>query len=153
MRREKIVVGELQVQDYWVDWKQITGFIGSIFIIFGIFLPIYTINLPYIGQVPVSLVDIPVMGKPIAIILVAMGILSITAIAFEKYTQLYLTGAVSLFTVLLTFIMVEAGLVILSENLPRVVFAVINYIFGYDFGWMFLLAGPAFLLVTAKLQD
>jgi hypothetical protein len=145
--------GVLLVQDYWVDRKQITGFIGSIFIIFGIFLPIYTINLPFIGQVPVSLVDIPVMGKPIAIILIAMGILSITAIAFEKYTPLYLTGAVSLFTVLATFLIVEAGLVILSENLPRVVFAVINYIFGYDFGWIFLLAGPAFLLVTAKLQD
>jgi hypothetical protein len=141
------------MQDYWVDWKQVTGFIGSIFIIFGIFLPVYTINLPFIGQLPVSLVDIPVMGKPIAIILVAMGILSITAIAFEKYTLLYLTGAVSLCTVLVTFLIVEAGLVILSEYLPRVVSAVINNMFGYDFGWVFLLAGPAFLLVTSKLQD
>jgi hypothetical protein len=146
-------MGELQVQDYWVDWKQITGFIGSIFIIFGIFLPVYSIKLPFIGQLPVSLVDIPVLGKPIAIILVAMGILSITAIAFEKYTLLYLTGAVSLCTVLVTFLIVEAGLVILSEYLPKVVFAVVNYMFGYDFGWIFLLAGPAFLLVTAKLQD
>jgi hypothetical protein len=146
-------VGGLQVQDYWVDRKQVTGFIGSIFIIFGIFLPVYSITLPFIGQLPVSLVDIPVMGKPIAIILVAMGILSITAVAFEKYTLLYLTGAVSLCTVLVTFLIVEAGLVILSEYLPRVVFAVINSMFGYDFGWVFLLAGPAFLLVTAKLQD
>ena len=146
-------MGGLQVQDYWVDWKQITGFIGSIFIIFGIFLPVYSINLPFIGQLPVSLVDIPVMGKPIAIILVAMGILSITAIAFEKYTLLYLSGAVSLCTVLVTFLIVEAGLLILSEYLPRVVFAVVNNMFGYDFGWIFFVAGPAFLLVTAKLQD
>jgi hypothetical protein len=141
------------VRDYWVDRKQVTGFIGSIFIIFGAFLPIYTINLFFLGQVPISLVDIPILGKPIAIVLIAMGILSITAIAFEEYTLLYLTGVVSLCAVLATFIIVEAGLVILSENLPRVVFALVNYIFGYDFGWIFLLAGPAFLLVTAKLQD
>ncbi len=141
------------MRDYWVDRKQVTGFIGSIFIIFGAFLPIYTINLFFLGQVPISLVDIPILGKPIAIVLIAMGILSITAIAFEEYTLLYLTGVVSLCAVLATFIIVEAGLVILSENLPRVVFALVNYIFGYDFGWIFLLAGPAFLLVTAKLQD
>jgi hypothetical protein len=141
------------LRDYWVDRKQVTGFIGSLFIIFGTFLPIYTINLIVINPVPVSLVDIPVMGKPLAIILIAMGILSITALAFEEYTLLYLTGAVSLFAVVVTFIIVEAGLIILSENLPRVLFAVVNYIFGYDFGWIFLLSGSAFLLVTAKLQD
>jgi hypothetical protein len=93
------------------------------------------------------------MGKPIAIILIAMGILSIIALAFEEYRLLYLTGAVSLCAVVVTFIIVEAGLIILSENLPRVLFAVVNYIFGYDFGWIFLLSGSAFLLVTAKLQD
>jgi hypothetical protein len=141
------------VQDYWVNRKQIIGFIGSIFIIFGTFLPIYTINLFFLGQVPISLVDIPIMGKPMAIILIAMGILSITAIAFEEYTLLYLTGVVSLCTILATFIIVEAGFVILSEILPKVVFTVVNYIFGYDFGWIFLLAGSAFLLVTAKLKD
>ena len=142
----------MQVRDYWVDRKQVTGFIGSIFIIFGAFLPIYSINLFFLGQVPVSLVDIPVMGTPIAIILIAMGILSITAIAFEEYTLLYVSGLVSLSVVLTTLIIVEAGLVLLSEILPKVS-VVVNYLFGYDFGWIFLFAGPAFLLVTARLQD
>lgn len=140
------------MRDYWVDRKQVTGFIGSIFIIFGAFLPIYSINLFFLGQVPVSLVDIPVMGTPIAIILIAMGILSITAIAFEEYTLLYVSGLVSLCVVLTTLIIVEAGLVLLSEILPKVS-VVVNYLFGYDFGWIFLFAGPAFLLVTARLQD
>jgi len=140
------------VRDYWVDRKQVIGFIGSIFIIFGAFLPIYTINLFFLGQVPVSLVDIPVMGGPIAIILIAMGILSITAIAFEEYTLLYVSGLVSLCVVLTTLIIVEAGLVLLSEILPKVS-AVVNYLLGYDFGWIFLFAGPAFLLVTARMQD
>jgi len=151
-RGEKIVPGGLLVRDYWVDRKQIAGFIGSIFIIFGAFLPIYTINLLFLGQVPVSLVDIPLVGKPLAIILIAMGILSVIAIAFEEYRLLYISGFISLCAVLTTFVLVEAGLLILSESLPKV-FAVVNYLSGYDFGWIFLLAGPAFLLVTAKLQD
>ena len=139
------------MRDYWVDRKQVTGFIGSIFIIFGIFLPVYTINLIVI-QVSVSLVEIPILGSPIAIILAAMGILSLTAIAFEEYRLLYISGFVSLVTILTTLILVESGLVILSESMPKV-FAVVNYLFGYDFGWFFLLAGSAFLLVTPKLQD
>jgi hypothetical protein len=138
------------VRDYWVDRKQITGFIGSIFIIFGIFLPIYTINLIIIDQFPISLIEIPLLGAPIAIILVAMGILSIVAIAFEEYTLLYISGLVSLFAVLTTFIIIELGLVILSDTLPKI-FAVVNYLLGYDFGWFFLLAGCVILLITPKL--
>jgi hypothetical protein len=126
------------------------GFIGSIFIIFGTFLPIYSINLFFLGQVSVSLIDIPVMGAPIAIVLIAMGILSITAIAFEEYMLLYITGIISLCAVLTTFIIVEAGLVMLSGSLP-VVFTLVNYIFGYDFGWIIFITGSAFLLVTPKL--
>ncbi len=138
------------MRDYWVDRKQITGFIGSIFIIFGIFLPIYTINLIIIDQFPVSLIMIPLLGAPIAIILVAMGILSILAIAFEEYSLLYISGLVSLFAVLTTFIIIEIGLVILSDTLPKVS-AVVNYLLGYDFGWFFLLAGCVILLITPKL--
>ncbi len=138
------------MRDFWVDRKQITGFIGSIFIIFGTFLPIYSINLFFLGQASISLIDIPIMGAPIAIVLIAMGILSITAIAFEEYTLLYITGIISLCAVLTTFIIVEAGLVMLSGSLP-VVFNLVNYIFGYDFGWIIFITGSAFLLVTPKL--
>ncbi|MCU0629544.1 MAG: hypothetical protein MUF37_00080 [Methanoregulaceae archaeon] len=140
------------MRDYWVDRRQITGFIGSICIIFGTFLPIYTINLIIIDQVPVPLIDLPLIGRPIAIILIAMGILSLTAIAFEEYTLLYLSGLVCLVTVLTTFILVEAGLVMLSDAMPKV-FAVINYLFSYDFGWIFLMAGCGLLLVTPILHD
>jgi len=138
------------VQDYWVDRKQITGFIGSIFIIFGTFLPIFTINLFFINPVSISLVDIPLVGRPIAIFLIAIGILSLIAIAFEEYAILYISGLVSLIIVLSIFILVELGLLMLSGNLPRV-FTIVNYLFGYDFGWIFLLAGCGFLLVTPKL--
>lgn len=140
------------MRDFWVDRKQVIGFIGAMLIIFGTFLPIYTINLLIIDQVPISLVEIPLMGRPLAMILIAMGILSIVALAFEEYTLLYISGLVSLFAVLTTFILVELGLVILSGSLPKVA-AVVNYLFGYDFGWVFLFSGPAFLLVTPKLQD
>jgi hypothetical protein len=140
----------VQVRDYWVDRKQITGFIGSIFIIFGIFLPIYSINLIIINQFPISLIEIPLMGKPIALILVALGILSIVAIAFEEYALLYITGLVSLFAVLATFVIIELGLVILSDTLPRV-YAVVNFLLGYEFGWFFLLSGCVILLITPKL--
>lgn len=140
----------VQVRDYWVDRKQITGFIGSIFIIFGIFLPIYSINLIIINQFPISLIEIPLMGKPIALILVALGILSIVAIAFEEYALLYITGLVSLFAVLATFVIIELGLVILSDTLPRV-YAVVNFLLGYEFGWFFLLGGCVILLITPKL--
>lgn len=140
------------MRDFWVDRKQIIGFIGSVFIIFGIFLPIYTINLFFLGQVPLSLIEIPFMGKPIAILLIAMGILSVIVIAFEEYSLLYITGFVTLSAVLVTFAIVELGLVMLSENLP-IVSGVVNSIFGYDFGWVFLIAGSLFLLVTPLLQD
>jgi len=93
---------------------------------------------------------IPLLGAPIAIILVAMGILSILAIAFEEYSLLYISGLVSLFAVLTTFIIIEIGLVILSDTLPKVS-AVVNYLLGYDFGWFFLLAGCVILLITPKL--
>jgi len=140
------------MQELWVDRKQITGFIGSIFIIFGTFLPIYTLNLHFLDQVPVSLIDLPLIGRPLAIILIAMGILSIVALSFEEYTPLYLSGLVSLLIVLGTLILVESGLVIVSGNFP-VVSAIVNNLFDYDFGWVVLLAGSAFLLVTPELQD
>jgi|WetSurSiteA1Bulk_404760.scaffolds.fasta_scaffold87338_2 hypothetical protein len=141
------------VEDYWVGRKQVTGFIGSLFVIFGTFLPIYTLNLPFIEQVPVSLVDIPVMGKLTAVILIAMGILSIIVLAFEEYALLYISGLVSLCIVLTTFVLVESGLAMLTDSYPVIAGVIFNYIFGYDSGWIFLLAGSALLLVTPAIPD
>ena len=89
---------------------------------------------------------------PIKIILIAMGFLSVIAMHFEEYRLLYISGLVSLFVILSILIAVAAGLVILSENLPRV-FAVVNDLFDYDFGWIFLVAGSIFLFIVPKLRE
>ncbi|GEM_PF-7116122 len=140
------------MRDFWVDRKQVTGFIGAIFIIFGIFLPVYSISLPVLGQFPVSIIGIPFIGGLIAIVLVAMGVLSIIAVAFREYSLLYLSGLVSLWVVMSTLVLTEAGLLILSANLPMVS-SVINSLFDFEFGWVFLLSGSAFLLATPKIPD
>jgi hypothetical protein len=139
------------VRDYWVDRRQVIGFIGSVFIMFSIFLPFYQINLFSFGQVTIPLVDIPFVGATIASILIIMGILSIVALGFEEYTLLYLTGFVSLAIVLLMFVFTELGFMIVSNSLPVVVSRIVNYLVDYDFGWVVLLAGSGFLIIVPKL--
>ena len=138
------------MRDYWVNRKQVIGFIGTIFIIFGTFLPVYTINLPFLDQISISLLDFPL--RPVAFILITMGILSILALGFREYSLLHLSGLVSLIAVLTLFIGVESGFVILSANLPKVS-AVVNYVFDHDIAWIFLLTGCALLLFTPRLDD
>lgn len=120
------------------------------FIIFGTFLPIYTINLPFLDQLSISLLDFPL--RPVAFILITMGIVSLLALGFREYSLLYLSGLVSLIAVLVLFIGVEAGLVMLSANLPKVA-AAVRYLVDYDIGWIFLLTGCALLLFTPRLED
>jgi hypothetical protein len=139
------------MKDYWVDRRQVIGFIGSVFIMLSIFLPFYQINLFSFGQITIPLVDIPVVGATIASILIIMGIVSIVALGFEEYTLLYLTGFISLAIVLLMFVFTELGFMIVSNSLPVVVSKVVNYLVDYDFGWVVLLAGSGFLLVVPKL--
>ena len=150
IREEKVVLSGLLVRDYWVHRKQVTGFIGSMFIIFGTFLPIYTINVPFLDQISISLLDFPL--RPVAFILITMGMVSIIALGFREYSLLYLTGFVSLLAVVILFIGVETGLVILSAHLPKVS-AVVRYVFDYDFGWILLVAGCALLLFTPRWDD
>jgi hypothetical protein len=150
IRAEKIVLGGIPVRDYWVNRKQVLGFIGSMFIIFGTFLPVYTLNLPFLDQVSISLLDFPL--RPVAFILITMSIVSILALGFREYPLLYLSGFVSLIAVLTLFIGVELGFVMLSANLPKVS-AVVEYVFDHDIGWIFLLTGCALLLVTPRLED
>ena len=146
----KIVLSGIPVRDYWVNRKQVLGFIGTMFIIFGTFLPIYTINLPFLDQISISLLDFPL--RPVAFILITMGIVSLLALGFREYSLLYLSGLVSLIAVLALFIGVELGFVMLSANLPKVA-AVVTYVFDYDIGWIFLLTGCALLLFTPRLED
>ena len=138
------------MQDYWVNRKQVLGFIGTMFIIFGTFLPVYTINLPFLDQLSISLLDFPL--RPVAFILITMGIVSLLALGFREYSLLYLSGLVSLIAVLVLFIGVEAGLVTVTANLPKVA-AAVRYLVDYDIGWIFLLTGCALLLVTPRLED
>jgi len=138
------------VRDYWVNRKQVLGFIGTMFIIFGTFLPVYTINLPFLDQLSISLLDVPL--RPVACILITMGIVSLLALGFREYSLLYLSGLVSLIAVLVLFIGVEAGLVIVTANLPKVA-AAVRYLVEYDIGWIFLLTGCALLLFTPRLED
>ena len=65
----------IPVRDYRVNRKQVLGFIGTMFIIFGTFLPIYTINLPFLDQISISLLDFPL--RPVAFILITMCIVSL----------------------------------------------------------------------------
>ena len=146
----KIVLSGIPVRDYWVNRKQVLGFIGTMFIIFGTFLPVYTINLPFLDQLSISLLDVPL--RPVAFILITMGIVSLLALGFREYSLLYLSGLVSLIAVLVLFIGVEAGLVIVTANLPKVA-AAVRYLVDYDIGWIFLLTGCALLLVTPRLED
>jgi hypothetical protein len=139
------------VKDYWVDRRQVIGFIGSLFIIFSIFLPFYEINLFSAGNLGIPLIDIPFVGATVALALVVMGILSIVALAFEEYQLLYLPGFISLTLAILMLIFSELGFIIIADNLPAIISHVINYLIGYDFGWIILLAGSAFLLVVPKL--
>jgi hypothetical protein len=138
------------VRDYWVNRKQVLGFIGTMFIIFGTFLPVYTINLPFLDQLSISLLDVPL--RPVAFILITMGIVSLLALGFREYSLLYLSGLVSLIAVLVLFIGVEAGLVTVTANLPKVA-AAVRYLVDYDIGWIFLLTGCALLLFTPRLED
>ena len=138
------------MQDYWVNRKQVLGFIGTMFIIFGTFLPVYTINLPFLDQLSISLLDFPL--RPVAFILITMGIVSLLALGFREYSLLYLSGLVSLIAVLALFIGVEAGLVTVTANLPKVA-AAVRYLVDYDIGWIFLLTGCALLLFTPRLED
>jgi hypothetical protein len=57
-----------------------------------------------------------------------------------------------LIAVLVLFIGVEAGLVIVTANLPKVA-AAVRYLLEYDIGWIFLLTGCALLLFTPRLED
>jgi hypothetical protein len=139
------------VKNYWVDRRQVIGFIGSLFIIFSIFLPFYEINLFSAGTLGIPLVDIPFVGTTLALVLVVMGILAIVALAFEEYQFLYMPGFVSLTLAILMFVFTELGFIIIADNLPAIVSHVINYLIGYDFGWIVLLAGSGFLLVIPRL--
>ena len=139
------------MRDYRVDRRQVIGFIGSVFVIFSIFLPFYQINLFSFGEIGIPLVNIPFVGTTIAMVLVIMGILSIVALAFEEYTLLYLPGFISLTLAVLMVIFTELGFIIVTENLPVMISALINYLIGYDFGWIVLLAGSGFLIVVPKL--
>jgi hypothetical protein len=139
------------VKDYWVDRRQVIGFIGSLFIIFSIFLPFYEINLFSMGELGIPLVDIPFVGATIALVLVVMGILSIVALAFEEYALLYLPGFISLTLAVVMFAFSELGFIMIADNLPVIISHVISYLIGYDFGWIVLLAGSGFLLVVPRL--
>jgi hypothetical protein len=57
-----------------------------------------------------------------------------------------------LIAILALFIGVEAALVMVSANLPKVS-AVVKYVFDHDTGWIFLLTGCALLLFTPRLED
>jgi hypothetical protein len=51
------------------------------FIIFGTFLSVYAINLPFLDQIAISLLDVPL--RPVALILITMGIVSPHALGFR----------------------------------------------------------------------
>ena len=140
------------MKNYWVDRRQVIGFIGAVFIIFSIFLPFYQINLLSFGQATISLADIPFIGSTIAFIIVLMGIISIVALAFEEYSLLYLTGFVTLALVLIMFIFSEVGFIVLSGSLPVIISRAVNYLIDYDFGWVVLFAGSGFLIIVPKLS-
>jgi len=138
------------MQDYWIDRRQVTGFIGSLFIILGIFLPLYELNLFSFGQRPISLIDIPYAGVPVAITLVILAIISIIALAFDEYSLLFLTGAISLIITLSMFFLIELGMILVTGNLPGVLATVVHYLLNYSYGWIILVTGPCFLIATSK---
>ncbi len=139
------------MKDYWVDRRQVIGFIGSLFVIFSIFLPFYEVNLFSMGELGIPLVNVPFVGATIALVLVIMGILSIVALAFEEYQLLYLPGFVSLAIAILMLVFSEIGFIVIADNLPAIISHMVDYLIGYDFGWIVLLAGSGFLIVVPKL--
>jgi hypothetical protein len=141
------------MNDYWVNGTQVTGFIGALLVIFGIFLPLFAVNVPVLGPIPVSLISIPFVGVPLGCLFIILALISILALAAAEYRLLLASGAVTLFLVLGLFFFSSLGLMVITGNLPGVVSAAIDNLIDYDFGWIVMVAGAGFQIMAPVFRE
>lgn len=133
---------------------QITGLIGSIILLIGVFTPI--VSLPIVGSI-----NYFNNGSGDGVIVLVLAIVSLVVIFLKKYRFLWITGLTSLGMMLFTFINFQTKMASVRSEMQAELannpFAGLGELalqsVQLQWGWIILVIGASLIIVAAALKE
>jgi len=137
-----------------VETKRTLGFIGSLLLIVGVFMPI--IRIPIVGYL-----DYFQGGRGDGVLVLLLGVLSLILILLGRYGGLWFTGVISLLTMGITLINFHSNTVLLRKRMESeladnpfrgLAIAALDSI-HLQWGWLVMFVGVGLLLASAAIPS
>jgi hypothetical protein len=123
---------------------QIFGLIGSLLIIFGCFLPLFSSY--YWQGYSISLIS---TSLPLAVIFIIIAVISIVFVFKKAYKRLYATGITTFALLICVYFIMLYGI---SIEATKAGYNEWSNLIKFDFAWIFFILGAILLILTPYLE-